>query len=98
MRILWVLRGGDVDIRKGGNSVGDNHGVRIGHHTLQRVEEAIVDRQLWFEVVQFRDADRGGLAHIRVLVPKTLLERVTEIVYYLFGTQAAHCANCEGAD
>lgn len=98
MRILRVLRGRDVDIRKGGDSVGDNHGVCIGHHTLQCLEEAIVDRQLWFEVIQLRDADRGGLAHVRVLVPKTFLEWVAEVVYYLFCAQAAHCTNCEGAD
>ncbi len=40
-----------MDIREGSDSVGDDHGVRIRHHTLQRVEEAIVDRQLWLEVV-----------------------------------------------
>ena len=98
VRILRVLRGGDMDIRKGGDSVGDNHGVRIGHHTLQCVEESIVDRQLWFEVVQFCDADSGSLAHVRVLVPKTFLERIAEVVYYLFCAQAAHCADCEGAN
>ena len=87
-----------MDIRKSSDSVGDDHGVRIRHHTLQRVEEAIVDRQLWLEVVEFRDADRGRLAHVRVLVPKAFLERVAEVVYYLFGAQTAHCADCECAN
>jgi hypothetical protein len=64
---------------------------------VQLLEEAVVEDELGLDVVQLRDAQRGGLAHVRVLVPQALLERVREVVDDLLRAQAAHRADRERA-
>jgi hypothetical protein len=65
---------------------------------VKLLEEAIVENEFGLDVVQLGYAQRGRLAHIRVLVPKTLLERVCEVVDDLLRTETTHCSDRESTD
>ena len=64
---------------------------------MQLLQEAVLQHQLGLEIVELRDAQRGRLAHVRVLVAQALVEGVAEVVDDLFGAQAAHGPDREGA-
>eukprot|EP00955_Chlamydomonas_euryale_P002540 27543-Chlamydomonas_euryale.AAC.2 len=54
--------------------------------------------QLWVDVVQLHDADGGRLAHVRVVVLQTALQRVAEVLCDLVDADAAHRAHRKRTD
>ena len=54
--------------------------------------------QLTVDVVELRDAHRGGLAHVRVGVGEALAKRLAQVLHNLVDADAAHGAHREGAD
>mmetsp|Transcript_93534 Transcript_93534/g.261644 ORF Transcript_93534/g.261644 Transcript_93534/m.261644 type:complete len:489 (+) Transcript_93534:1040-2506(+) len=81
------------DLAQGGHGVRDHHWVRVAQHVPQDVDEPLVLDELSVDVEELRDADRGRLSHVRVLVLATTPQRLQKILGHLLQPDAPHGAN-----
>lgn len=84
------FRRGMMDLRERRHRVGDHHGVRVGDHFLQHLQESVFQTHDRVQVEKLSDTDGGRLANVGRLVPESLAQGFLHIVDHLIHPDTAH--------
>ncbi len=65
---------------------------------MENINKIVINCNAWIQIKEFRDTDSSGFANIWIIIPKSLFERLQEVVDNLLNAKTAHGTDSKGTN